>query len=218
MQNTALRRDRLKSLLPRLQARWAEVNTAEQHSAWATRYDAARPVTDALAAELRETYPAVAARLIDLLARSQAADAAMRAACDARPMNYHGAERPMVPRSCGHRTLVRMCKAEAAAGNTGLLPITPLPGSNTGSIGGRIDAGQALRVGDLRTPHPAAERGEVKLDSDGRVGVRAAKWISSPAPCGVAGRYSAARCSAEGNRCCCDAQRCPAAGCRPSRA
>ena len=68
-------RDRLKTLLPRLQARYQEVQAQEYLAQWRADYEALKITRDALAAELREVYPVFEAKINDLFTRITANDA-----------------------------------------------------------------------------------------------------------------------------------------------
>jgi hypothetical protein len=68
--------DRLRSLLPKLQARHEQVHEqeeaawlAEQDAKWLTKYDALKHERDALAEELREVYPDAASKIANLFGR-----------------------------------------------------------------------------------------------------------------------------------------------------
>jgi hypothetical protein len=75
MQAAEFSRDRLRTVLPRLQARLAEVRAAEYAARWEPDFQQVEAACDALAAELAATYPNVVAQLIDLLTRVTACDA-----------------------------------------------------------------------------------------------------------------------------------------------
>lgn len=66
--------NRLRTLLPRLQRRCADVVAAEQHAAWLAEFTAAKATCDSLAAEFAEVYPRVIGQLVDLFGRIAAAD------------------------------------------------------------------------------------------------------------------------------------------------
>jgi hypothetical protein len=76
---------RLRTMLPRLQARLAGVQARERLARWRASYEALRVERDALAAELREVYPAAVARLVDLLGRITINDVAIGKLHLARP-------------------------------------------------------------------------------------------------------------------------------------
>lgn len=75
VENAAFRVTRLSALLPRLQGRLAIVHTQETLAQWHTDYAPLKAERDALAAELREVYPAAVATLTNLFARITANDA-----------------------------------------------------------------------------------------------------------------------------------------------
>jgi hypothetical protein len=76
-------RDRLRTVLPRLQARWQELAPAEALAAWQKDFDAVEIECDQMVAELREVYPAAVATLVDLMARI--ADVDRKGDCNAPP-------------------------------------------------------------------------------------------------------------------------------------
>jgi hypothetical protein len=69
MEDAEFTRDRLKTLLPRLQARYGEVCAAEYEVAWREDFERVEKLRDEMAAELRKTYLAAVAALVDLLGR-----------------------------------------------------------------------------------------------------------------------------------------------------
>jgi hypothetical protein len=68
-------RDRLRTVLPRLQARYEEVTAAEYQVRWQADYEAVKAQHDALTKEYAELYPQLTARLCDLFQRAEAIDA-----------------------------------------------------------------------------------------------------------------------------------------------
>jgi hypothetical protein len=74
MEDAAFRRDRLKTAISKLETRLADLrHKEEQERRWAA-YEKATAERDALAAELKELYPAFEARVTDLIARIEAND------------------------------------------------------------------------------------------------------------------------------------------------
>jgi hypothetical protein len=67
-------RDRLRTVLPRLQQRLTEVAAGEYAAQWEPEFKQVEAQRDALAAEYAELYPKVAAQLIDLFGRIEAVD------------------------------------------------------------------------------------------------------------------------------------------------
>src|SRR4029077_7218323 len=61
--------DRLRLLLSQLQARYREVRDQEQAKAWLAKYDVMKRERDALAEELREVFPEVENKIVDLFVR-----------------------------------------------------------------------------------------------------------------------------------------------------
>lgn len=74
MEDAAFRRDRLLTAASKLTARHAEVKASEENARRQLAYDEAVAARDALAVELRETYPALVARLAALMTRVAASD------------------------------------------------------------------------------------------------------------------------------------------------
>ena len=74
MEDAAFRSERLRSLLPRLQARYEQVAAAEEREQWKRRYETLKVRRDALSAELVRVYPELADRLADLFGRLAAMD------------------------------------------------------------------------------------------------------------------------------------------------
>jgi hypothetical protein len=69
MEDAEFARDRLRTVQPRLQARLAEAQAAEYAARWQADYEHVKAERDALAAELRETYPGVVKQLVNLFGR-----------------------------------------------------------------------------------------------------------------------------------------------------
>jgi hypothetical protein len=74
MEDAEFARERLKVLLPRLQQRYGEVADAEYEKAWAEDARRVEAMRDAMADELRESYLAAVAKLVDVLSRIPAID------------------------------------------------------------------------------------------------------------------------------------------------
>ena len=67
-------RDRLRALQPRLLQHYKKAEAAEYAAAWEADLEQVWDRRDRLAAELRETYPALVAKLVDLLGRIEEVD------------------------------------------------------------------------------------------------------------------------------------------------
>jgi hypothetical protein len=78
-------RDRLRTVLPRLEARHQEIAAAEYETQWRADYEELGGKCDALAAELRELYPAFATKIADLFGRIATNDAEISRLHQARP-------------------------------------------------------------------------------------------------------------------------------------
>jgi hypothetical protein len=74
MEDAAFTRERLRTVLPRLQTRLKQVDAAEYLARWEPDYEQVKAVRDALAAEMREVYPAAVAQLADLFRRMAECD------------------------------------------------------------------------------------------------------------------------------------------------
>jgi hypothetical protein len=76
---------RLNTLLTRLHRKRTAAETAERLSAWEAEFKALKDERDLLAVELLDTYPALAAKLIDLFSRLAAFDGRISQLLSARP-------------------------------------------------------------------------------------------------------------------------------------
>ena len=74
MQAAEFNRDRLRTVLPRLQAKHMEVKEQEHAAAWTADYAAVKARRDAAAEQLRERYPTIVAELVALMADIAATD------------------------------------------------------------------------------------------------------------------------------------------------
>jgi hypothetical protein len=74
-----------QGLLSNLQARFQKVHDQEQATAWLAEHDARKHERDALAGELREVYPDVVTKLMDLFVRITANDEALSQLHRVRP-------------------------------------------------------------------------------------------------------------------------------------
>jgi hypothetical protein len=85
MEDAAFMRDRLRTVLPRLQQRHQEVAAQEYLARWQGDYESLTVKRDQLATELREVYPDIASKVADLLTRIAANDAELSRLHQARP-------------------------------------------------------------------------------------------------------------------------------------
>ena len=85
MEDAAFTRDRLKTLLPRLQARYQEVQAQEHLTQWRTDYEKLKVMRDGLAEELRTIYPEFETKITDLFTRIASNDAELSRLHQARP-------------------------------------------------------------------------------------------------------------------------------------
>lgn len=84
-EDLAFRCERLRALLPRLEARYQHVLATEERNRWLEKHDTLKSKRDALAAELSTTYPEVTAKLADLFSRITANDVELGQLHAARP-------------------------------------------------------------------------------------------------------------------------------------
>jgi hypothetical protein len=73
-EDAAFASDRLHTVLPRLQARLADVQAAEYAARWEPDFEQVQARRDELAQEYATTYPRLLAQLVDLFGRAQAVD------------------------------------------------------------------------------------------------------------------------------------------------
>jgi predicted transcriptional regulator len=85
MEDAAFTRERLKTLLPRLQARYQEVQAQEYLAEWRSDYEKLKDERDGLAEELRTIYPELETKITDLFTRIAANDAELSRLHQARP-------------------------------------------------------------------------------------------------------------------------------------
>ena len=74
MEDAVFMRDRLRTVLPRLQARLTDVQAAEYAARWEPDFEGVQARRDKLAQEYAATYPKLVAQLVDLFGRAQAVD------------------------------------------------------------------------------------------------------------------------------------------------
>jgi hypothetical protein len=110
MQAAEFARDRLRTVLPRLQKRHERAASAERKAAWIERYDAIKVEHDAAVAELRNLYPKVVGELVDLLRRNRELDARVRNVMAAKPFLESGEP------DDGRRLLAIECAARGVNG------------------------------------------------------------------------------------------------------
>jgi hypothetical protein len=85
MEEAAFRRDRLRTSLPRLQARYRDVAAAEELARWLPRRDAAQARRDELSLRLRELYVEFVDQFVPLLNEIEQSDREIRRVNDAAP-------------------------------------------------------------------------------------------------------------------------------------
>jgi hypothetical protein len=87
MEAAAFNRDRLRTVLPRLQQHFREVCSREEYAHWVAQYEAIKIKRDAAAAELRTIYPEFATKLTDLLLRIEVVDREVVRVRSAKPFD-----------------------------------------------------------------------------------------------------------------------------------
>jgi hypothetical protein len=87
MEAAAFTRDRLRTVLPRLQQRFSEVRAAEEYARWVVDYEQAEAKRDAAAEELKALYPEFVTKLVDLLLRIEEVDREVRRVTSAKPFD-----------------------------------------------------------------------------------------------------------------------------------
>jgi hypothetical protein len=80
-------RDRLRTVLPRLQQRFSEARSEEEYARWVVDYEEVKTKRDALVEELREIYPAIEENLTDLLLRIETCDREAKRVNSAKPFD-----------------------------------------------------------------------------------------------------------------------------------
>jgi hypothetical protein len=85
MQMVEFSRDRLRTALPRLQARLEQLQAEEYLTRWRSDYEKLKVKRDGLAEELRAIYPELETKITDLLTRIAANDAELSGLHQARP-------------------------------------------------------------------------------------------------------------------------------------
>ena len=85
MEDAAFTRERVKTLLPRLQARYQEVQAQGYLTEWRSDYEKLKGKRDGLADELRTIYPEFEPKIADLFTRITANDAELSRLHQARP-------------------------------------------------------------------------------------------------------------------------------------
>jgi hypothetical protein len=87
MEAAAFTRDRLRTVLPRLQQHFKEVSSQEEYTRWVAGYEQIKVKRDAAAAELRTLYPEFASKLVDFLLRIEVVDREVERVRSAKPFD-----------------------------------------------------------------------------------------------------------------------------------
>src|SRR5450759_5624093 len=74
MEDAAFTRDRLRTVLPRLQARLQQIQAAEYAARWEADFEQVEGRRNELVQEYAATYPRLVAQLVDLFERIEVAD------------------------------------------------------------------------------------------------------------------------------------------------
>src|ERR1035437_7638391 len=87
MEAAAFTRDRLRTVLPRLQQHFEEVSSHEAYTRWVAGYEQTKAKRDAAAEELRTIYPEIVTKLVDLLLRIAVVDREVERVRSAKPFD-----------------------------------------------------------------------------------------------------------------------------------
>lgn len=90
MQTAEFARDRLKTLLPRLQKHARHIAYSEAYARWRQSHEAVKVEHDAAVAELRQIYPELIAKLVPLLTHIRTIDAEARRVNERKPVDMQG--------------------------------------------------------------------------------------------------------------------------------
>jgi hypothetical protein len=90
MQSAEFARDRLRTLQPRLQARFIKVQRVEKKAAWVREYDALAPRVAAQAEKLKAVYLKLVPELVDILTEARELNAEVRRVSSAKPFPESG--------------------------------------------------------------------------------------------------------------------------------
>ena len=134
----AFARDRLEVAIDRLQGRLGAAKQAEQLASDIAAYDAVKAERDALAAEFRDQYPALAGKVIDLLERVTASEKKIHAI-----NNKLSSGRPWLNPT---EAEARKCAANYGGGNLQITKTIELPAfDGIGFLWRRGERGQVWR-------------------------------------------------------------------------
>jgi hypothetical protein len=156
MEDAQFRLGRLRTLLPRLQRRHDEAQQNEYLEKWYADYIAIEAERDALAAELRELYPSLAAKVVDLLTRIEANDAEISKLHQARPA---GMRRHLRSAELEARNLDAFSRSAPSIVTQLQLP----PWDETDAVKWpppRLAFGVVMAQGMVFSPHPGADWGQ----------------------------------------------------------
>lgn len=85
MEDAEFRRDRLRTVLPRLQARLQQVHLHEMYSRWLAEFERVKPRHDAAVARLKAVYLEFENKLVDALNEAQEVDAEVKRLGSVKP-------------------------------------------------------------------------------------------------------------------------------------
>src|SRR5262249_52985700 len=134
MQTAEFARDRLRTVLPRLQKRYERVASAERKAAWVEQYDAIKVEHDAAVTDLRNLYPKVVGELVDLLSRIRELDARVRSVMAAKPFPEAGEPddgRHLLPIECAARGITGFRSPDYSLDSGLVLPDFNQPGKKS---------------------------------------------------------------------------------------
>jgi hypothetical protein len=107
---------RLKTLLPRLQARFAKVSAQEDYDGWVSDYERVKAMRDAAAEELSRLYVPFVSQFVSLLHRIEATDGEVRRVTAAKPTHADAANgdgRSLLPVELHARGLADFGRSES---------------------------------------------------------------------------------------------------------
>lgn len=85
MEDAAFAADRLRTMLPKLQAKYRVVAARETYAEWASTFEALVPKHAAAAAKLKAIYTEFEAQLVEVLREAKAVDAEVHRVANAKP-------------------------------------------------------------------------------------------------------------------------------------
>jgi hypothetical protein len=172
MDEATFARDRLRTVLPRLQVRHRQTIAAENYARWLPTYEAAKAKQVALAQELERIYRPFQDRMVELLPQIEEADNEARQVNDLKPFDANGrgygdrrylCDTEQVGRPAGAMSIVKDLKLPAWDGGAAWPPFrSPCWGLQL------VAAMAAIPAGPI-TPEQIAARNATRLEESERV-------------------------------------------------